>query len=121
MLIFGGNDGNGNVFIDVWRLSNATGWGTPVWTQLNPTGGPPPARNSQVAVFDFVATTNGNTEFAVQPSQRELGRRFLYGRIRFQRPGSGELRVFLSGEESRLDLLRTRLLSAGLGTKRARF
>jgi hypothetical protein len=33
-----------------------------VWTQLKPTGGPPPATKSQAAVFNFVAVTNGNTE-----------------------------------------------------------
>ncbi|HTR35413.1 MAG TPA: kelch repeat-containing protein [Bryobacteraceae bacterium] len=54
MLVFGGSDGNGNYFNDVWSLSNATGFGSPVWTKLTPSGGPPPARGSQAVVFDSV-------------------------------------------------------------------
>lgn len=52
MLIFGGSRGNGNLLDDVWSLSNATGFGTPAWTQLAPSGGPPPARAGQAAIFD---------------------------------------------------------------------
>jgi len=48
MIIFGGDSstvGNPPTYSDVWVLSNANGLGgTPSWTQLNPTGGPPPGR-----------------------------------------------------------------------------
>ncbi len=59
MLIFGGDDQNGNVFNDTWVLSNANGLGgTSVWTQLSPTGqlGPPTPRggsiNRHTATYD---------------------------------------------------------------------
>ena len=42
---------------DLWVLSNANGLGgTSTWTQLSPTGGPPPARHAGMAVYD--PTTN---------------------------------------------------------------
>ncbi len=42
MMVFAGDDGSCSGGNDVWVLSNADGTGgTPVWTQLNPTGGPP--------------------------------------------------------------------------------
>ena len=51
LIVFGGienNIGGGTfdaTFDDVWVLSNANGvGGTPVWSQLSPTGGPPAAR-----------------------------------------------------------------------------
>lgn len=56
MIIFGGQDGSGNggsTFSDTWVLSNANGMGgTPTWTQLSPTGGPPPGQNAPSAVYD---------------------------------------------------------------------
>jgi hypothetical protein len=54
MIIFGGCLG-GCLPVDnaVWVLSNANGvGGTPTWTQLFPTGGPPPARQGHQAVYD---------------------------------------------------------------------
>lgn len=51
MILFGGEE-NGSAGNDVWSLSNATGLGSPVWTQLSPSGTPPAARNSQAAIFD---------------------------------------------------------------------
>src|SRR5262249_36144006 len=45
MIVFGGQNGccaNQVTYGDVWVLSNANGLGgTPTWTQLSPTGGPP--------------------------------------------------------------------------------
>lgn len=38
---------------DVWVLANANGiGGSPAWTQLSPTGGPPAARAAHTAVYD---------------------------------------------------------------------
>lgn len=59
MIVFGGNDvapccGSTN---DLWVLTNANGLGgSPVWTQLSPSGGPPTVRASHSAVYD--ASTN---------------------------------------------------------------
>ncbi len=50
---------------NVWVLSNANGLGgTPTWTQLFPTGGPPPARQAHQAVYD--PTTNSMILWAGQ-------------------------------------------------------
>jgi hypothetical protein len=62
MTIFGGN-GDSGPLADVWGLSNANGQGgVPTWAAIFPTGGPPPARNSQAAVLD--SNTNQMTIFA---------------------------------------------------------
>ncbi len=51
MTIFGGF--NGSFYNDVWVLSTANGLGgTPAWTQLSPTGGPPSGRYAPTAVYD---------------------------------------------------------------------
>jgi hypothetical protein len=60
MTIFGGtnNTAINIVYNDTWVLTNANGLGgTPIWTQLNPTGGPPGVRTwdgpgAARAVFD---------------------------------------------------------------------
>ncbi len=57
MIIFGGGQFGTSVFNtlynDVWVLTNANGLGgTPSWVPLAPTGGPPPARAGQQAVYD---------------------------------------------------------------------
>ena len=50
MIVFGGTTGTGN---EVWLLSNANGTGgSPSWSQLLPSGGPPPGRDEQVAAYD---------------------------------------------------------------------
>jgi hypothetical protein len=61
MTIFGGSPNTGNnglpgggEFNDVWVLANANGLGTPVWTQLHPTGGPVGTRVFHTAVYDAV-------------------------------------------------------------------
>ena len=52
MTIFGGFDNNG-ASNEVWVLENTNGQGgTPTWTQLNPTGGPPSPRGDSSAVYD---------------------------------------------------------------------
>ncbi|MBI1885541.1 MAG: hypothetical protein HYS09_04400 [Chloroflexi bacterium] len=59
MTIFGGlqSCSSGTQRNDVWVLSNANGLGgTPAWTELSPTGGPPGARYDHAAVYD--ANTN---------------------------------------------------------------
>ena len=49
-------------FDDVWVLENANGLGgTPQWTQLAPTGGPPLARDGHTAVYN--SATNRMTVF----------------------------------------------------------
>lgn len=62
MTIFGGSPNTGNnglpgggEFNDVWVLANANGLGgTPVWTQLHPTGGPVGTRVFHTAVYNTV-------------------------------------------------------------------
>lgn len=53
MTVFGGATHQG-LANDVWVLSNANGLegATPTWTELSPTGGPPPARGFHSAVYD---------------------------------------------------------------------
>jgi len=54
MTIYGG-DAGGSALGDVWVLSNANGHeGTPVWTQLSPTGTAPQDRTAHSAVYDSV-------------------------------------------------------------------
>jgi galactose oxidase-like protein len=58
MIMFGGNPNEGGCLgaaNDVWVLTGANGFGTPAWTQLNPTGTLPGPRNAHSAVYD-VAT-----------------------------------------------------------------
>jgi len=50
MVVFGGDDA-ADLLNDVWALSLA---GSPVWTQLAPTGSPPPARDLTTAIYDPV-------------------------------------------------------------------
>jgi len=59
MIVYGGQDCFHTLFGDVWILSNANGiGGTPVWTQLSPTGGGPGAREiTGGVVYD---STNNN-------------------------------------------------------------
>jgi hypothetical protein len=53
MIVFSGDNGGGVSFSDVWVLTNANGLGgTPAWTQLSPTGGPPDAIDGSTAVYD---------------------------------------------------------------------
>jgi len=75
MIIFGGGlipdpqTGPGGLN-DVWVLSNANGLGgTPVWTRLKPTAGPPGSRYFHTAVYDSVnnlmAIFGGNNDESV--------------------------------------------------------
>jgi hypothetical protein len=56
MIVFAGQDGGGfgcSTYSEVWVLSNANGLGgTPTWTQLSPTGGPPAGQYAPSAVYD---------------------------------------------------------------------
>jgi hypothetical protein len=56
MIIFGGDSSlpaNPTTYSDVWVLSNANGLGgTPTWTELSPTGGPPAGQAYGGAVYD---------------------------------------------------------------------
>jgi hypothetical protein len=54
MTIFGGSTNiPPGIVNDVWVLSNANGiGGTPTWTQLSPTGGPPVPRRQHSAVYN---------------------------------------------------------------------
>jgi hypothetical protein len=57
MIVWAGQDGGGTcspgVYSDVWVLSHANGLGgTPNWTRLLPTGGPPAGRYFSTAVYD---------------------------------------------------------------------
>jgi len=57
MIVFSG-DNQVAAFSDVWVLTNANGLGgTPAWTQVSPTGGPPDAFDSSTAVYDPVSNT----------------------------------------------------------------
>jgi hypothetical protein len=58
LIVFGGcADYVAPVLNDVWVLSNANGLGgTPVWTQLSPTGAPPPGRTNAVAAYGSIST-----------------------------------------------------------------
>jgi hypothetical protein len=52
MTVFGGYSATA-FYNDVWVLANANGQGgTPAWTQLSATGGPPAARGQHDAVYD---------------------------------------------------------------------
>jgi uncharacterized protein (TIGR03437 family) len=56
MILFGGSGPSGPLN-DVWVLSNANGYGgTPVWTQVATSGGPPAPRSQHTAVYS--GTTN---------------------------------------------------------------
>lgn len=59
MIIFAGQTGGGfgcDTFSEVWVLSNANGLGgTPVWTRLNPVGGPAAGQYGATAVYDPVS------------------------------------------------------------------
>jgi hypothetical protein len=70
--VFGGNSA-GEVYNDVWLLSNANGTGgTPTWTQLLPSGTLPVARANNSTTYD--PTTNSITIFGgEQISQQPLG------------------------------------------------
>ena len=48
MVVFGGYPANN----ETWVLSAANGLGTPAWTQLAPTGGPPAARFGHTAIYN---------------------------------------------------------------------
>ena len=68
MIVWAGQDGGGSAcatFPDVWVLSHANGLGgTPNWTQLSTTGGPPPGQYISTAVYDSannVLTVFGGT------------------------------------------------------------
>jgi len=55
MIIFGGADCFAPSFNDVWVLSNANGVsGTPTWTELQPAGVAPAAREAAAVVYDSV-------------------------------------------------------------------
>src|SRR6266849_2466254 len=63
MTIFGGFGSNGLGLSDVWVLSHANGLGgTPAWTKLLPSGGPPSGGYGSSAVYD--STNNIMTVFA---------------------------------------------------------
>src|SRR5437868_1670007 len=63
MVVFGGVGPTGIRFNDVWALSNANGLGgTPVWTQITSTGGPPSPRRGATAVYN--PTSNRMTIYA---------------------------------------------------------
>jgi hypothetical protein len=62
MIIYGGENLL-KMFSDTWVLSNANGLGgTPTWTQLSPSGGPPQGRSLPTIVYD--PTSNSLIEFA---------------------------------------------------------
>lgn len=53
MIVFGGHkSAPWAMFDDTWVLSDANGVGTPQWTQLSPSGGPPPGRAGHTAGYD---------------------------------------------------------------------
>lgn len=53
LIVFGGTRDDDTFLNDTWVLSNATDIdGGATWTELEPTGGPPPARSNPVAAYD---------------------------------------------------------------------
>ena len=74
MIVFGGALGQASPCAnDVWALENVNGvGGTPQWTQLSPSGGPPPIRTRFAAVYDQTANTmiiyGGNNCFSEEYS-----------------------------------------------------
>jgi hypothetical protein len=61
MIVYGG-DNQDVTFSDTWVLSNANGsGGTPAWSQLSPSGGPPTGQDSPSVVYD--PTSNILIEF----------------------------------------------------------
>jgi len=56
MIVFAGQNGGGfgcATFSEVWVLTNANGLGgLPIWSMLNPSGGPPPGQYAPTAIFD---------------------------------------------------------------------
>jgi len=63
MTVFGGYGSTGRGLSDVWVLSHANGLGgTPVWTRLSPSGGPPPGVTGSTGVYD--SANNIMTVFA---------------------------------------------------------
>ncbi len=67
MIMFGGIDNFGDILNSVWVLSHANGsGGTPAWTQLSPSGGPPAGRSGHTAVYD--AASNNMIVFAGETS-----------------------------------------------------
>jgi hypothetical protein len=76
MMVFAGDPSIGycsGAVNDVWVLSNADGTGgTPNWTQLNPSGGPPPLRQGTKAVYDSATNRmvvfGGNSNACGTPS-----------------------------------------------------
>jgi hypothetical protein len=62
MIVYGG-DNQQVTFSDTWVLSDANGLGgTPTWTKLSPSGGPPKGQDSPSAVYD--SANNVLIEFA---------------------------------------------------------
>ena len=74
MIVFGGALGQASPCAnDVWALENVNGvGGTPQWTQLSPSGGPPPIRTRFAAVYDQTTNTmiiyGGNNCFSEEYS-----------------------------------------------------
>lgn len=52
MIVFGGRNNFGGNLNDVWRLTNANGIGTPAWTQIATSGGPPAPRFGVRGAYD---------------------------------------------------------------------
>jgi len=70
MIIFGGKTASG-FLNDVWVLSKVAGeTGTPVWTELAPTGVPPVARDRHLAFYD--ATNNRMIVFGGTDSNNKI-------------------------------------------------
>ena len=79
MFIFGGSTNTGLVS-DVWQLSNANGiGGTPAWTQLSPTGGPPAARTQHTATYQ--TSTGRMTIFAGWDNNNALNDTWVFGTV----------------------------------------
>ena len=66
LIVYGGDDGNSQIFNDVWVLTNANGTGgTPTWTNLNPAGAAPQNLDTPGAFYDAIhnrlIVTGGNS------------------------------------------------------------
>jgi hypothetical protein len=95
MTIFGGANA-ATLYNDVWVLTNANGLGgTPTWTQLTPTGGPPPARLSHTAILHVAS--NRMTIFGGESSTADLNDTWVLGAQQAAFPSRG---IFVIGDET---------------------
>jgi hypothetical protein len=98
MVIFGGGDDGLNDMNDTWVLANANGLGgTPQWTQLFPTGGPPSPREVMMIGYDPVANSmtvfggSFNSDLWILSNANGLGTSPVWQQVTQNSPAPGTL------------------------------